>query len=144
MEQLVSRDEPSRIAPSYAGKAGTNDHSYTAVSLSSQEHGEKTSHAMENALQASDEPPNTPLYARLQKQWVDGWAAEILSCVLSVLALACLVAVLRYFDGSVVTEMPLKISINTLVAVLAAVVKTLLLLPVAEGTLLRLAHLDIE
>jgi hypothetical protein len=71
-------------------------------------------------------------------------AAEILSCVLSVLALACLVAVLRYFDGSVVTEMPLKISINTLVAVLAAVVKTSLLLPVAEGTLLRLAHLDIE
>jgi hypothetical protein len=44
----------------------------------------------------------------------------------------------------VVTEMPLKISINTLVAVLAAVVKTSLLLPVAEGTLLRLAHLDIE
>jgi hypothetical protein len=143
MDHLVPRDEPSRIASSYATKTGTNDHNYTAVSVSSQEHGEKTSHATETALQASDSPKKPRLYARLQKQWVDGWAAEIGSCALSVLALACLVAVLRYFDGYVVTEMPLKISLNTLVAVLGAVLKSSLLLPVAEGTLLRLAHLNI-
>ncbi|KAH8727700.1 hypothetical protein GQ44DRAFT_770257 [Phaeosphaeriaceae sp. PMI808] len=130
---MVPQDEPSRIALSYAAKADTNDHSYTAVSASSQEHGEKTSHATETALQASDSPTKPRLYAQLQKQWVDGWAAEIVSCALSVLALACLVAILRYFDGYVVTKMPLKISINTLVAVIAAVIKSSLLLPVAGG-----------
>lgn len=40
--------------------------------------------------------------------------------------------------------MPLKISINTLVAVLAAVIKSSHLLPVAEGTLLPLADVNIE
>jgi hypothetical protein len=67
-----------------------------------------------------------------------------MSCVLSVLALASLVAVLRHFNGSVVMEMPLKISINTLVAIFAAIIKSALLLPVAEGTLIRLAQLNIE
>jgi len=122
--------------------ASTNDHSYTPVSVSSQEHGEKTLHATETAFQTPDSSAKPPLHVRLQKQWVDGWAAEIASCTLSVLALACLVATLRYFDGYVVTEMPLKISINTLVAILAAVVKSALLLPVAEGMLLRLAQLN--
>jgi len=55
-----------------------------------------------------------------------------MSCALSVVAMASLVATLRYFDGRVITEMPLKISINTLVAILAGITKTSLLLPVAE------------
>jgi hypothetical protein len=144
MGHLVIRDEPPKIAPGYVIKAGTNEHSYIAVSVSSQEHGEKTSHATETMLHTSDPLERPQLLTRLQKQWMDGWAAETASCALSVLALACLVVILRYFDGYVVTEMPLKISINTLVAVLAAVIKSSLLLPVAEGMLLRLAHLNIE
>jgi hypothetical protein len=140
MDHLVPPDEPSRIAPSYAAKAGTNNHNYTAVSVSSQEHGEKTSFATNNASNLSTKPR---MYARLQKQWVDGWAAEIASCALSFLALASLVIVLRYFDGYVVTEIPLLISINTLVAILAGVIKSALLLPVGEGMLLRSAHMNI-
>ena len=101
-------------------KVGTNDHIYTSV-------GEKGSQESQTAMHTSAKPS---LFARLQ----DGWTAEILSCALSVAALAGLMAALKYFDGRVVTEMPLKISINTLVAVIAAVVKTALLLPVAEGT----------
>jgi hypothetical protein len=142
MDHSVPRDEPSRTAPSYEANAGTSDHSYIAVSANSQEYGEKTSHATETALQVSDSPTKPRLYARPQKQWVNGWAAKKVSCVLSVLALACLMVVLRYFDEYVVTAMPLKISINTSGAVLAAVIKSSLLLPVAEGLLLRLAHLN--
>jgi hypothetical protein len=140
MDHLVPRDEPSRIAPSYAAKAGTNDHNYTAVSVSSQDHGDKAPYATKIT---SDSPTKPRLYARLQKQWADGWAAEIASCVLSFFALASLVIVLRYFDGYVVTKIPLLISINTLVAILAGIIKSALLLPVGEGTLLRSAHLDI-
>ena len=54
------------------------------------------------------------------------------SCVLFCVAMACLAAALRYFDGRVVTEMPLTISINTLVAILAGITKSSVLLPVAE------------
>jgi len=55
-----------------------------------------------------------------------------MSCALSIIAMASLVATLWYFDGRVITEMPLKISINTLVAILAGITKSSLLLPVAE------------
>jgi len=55
-----------------------------------------------------------------------------MSCALSILAMYCLMATLYYFDGRVITKMPLKISINTLVAILAGIIKSSLLLPVAE------------
>jgi hypothetical protein len=64
--------------------------------------------------------------------WNDAWTAESLSCGLSLLALICLVASLRYLEGYALIDMPLQISINTLVAVFAAVIKASLLLPVAE------------
>jgi hypothetical protein len=89
---------------------------------------------------SSDEPDdnamqllNVSAFHRLQLRWDDGWAAEIVSYVFAVVAIACLVSTLRYFDGSVVTEVPLKIPINTLVAILVGVAKSSLLLPVAEG-----------
>jgi hypothetical protein len=72
-------------------------------------------------------------YRRWYTSWIDGWTAEILSCSMSAVALSCLVATLQYFEGRVITEMPLKISINTLVAVLATTMKAMLLLAVAEG-----------
>ena len=56
----------------------------------------------------------------------------MMSCALSTIAMVFLVATLRYFDGRVITEMPLKISINTSVAILAGIIKSSLLLPVAE------------
>lgn len=97
MDHLVPRNEPLKLPLSYAAKAGTKDHSYTAVSVSSPEHGEKTLHATETTLWASDSPSKPRLYARLQKQWVDGWAAKMMSCALSAHALACLVATTALF-----------------------------------------------
>jgi hypothetical protein len=67
------------------------------------------------------------------KSWIDGWTAEILSCCVSAATLFCLTATLLYFEGRVMTAMPLKININSLVAVLATTIKASLLLAVAEG-----------
>lgn len=80
------------------------------------------------------------LYSRrLHIYWTNGWVPEMLSCGLSLSALICLITTLRYLEGYALIDMPLKISINTLVAVFAAVIKSSLLLPVAEGnTVLQL------
>jgi hypothetical protein len=72
-------------------------------------------------------------FNQLRELWNDGWIAEFLSCGLAVVAFIGLVVALRIFNGHVLTEVPLKISINTLVAVFSAVIESLLLLPVAEG-----------
>jgi hypothetical protein len=72
-------------------------------------------------------------YHKWYNSWIDGWTAEILSCSMSAIALFCLIATLRYFNGQIITEMPLKININSLVAVLATTIKASLLLAVAEG-----------
>jgi hypothetical protein len=76
-------------------------------------------------------------YRKWYMSWIDGWKAEILSCSISAVALFCLIATLRYFEGRVITETPLKININTLVAVLATTIKASLLLAVAEGKCYR-------
>lgn len=83
-----------------------------------------------------------PLYLFFKKTcifWVNSWTAEALSCALAVIALICLIATLKYFEGTVTTRIPLNISINTLVSIYAATIKASLLLPVAEGT----SHLDL-
>lgn len=82
-----------------------------------------------------------PVYSFFQRLFIfsaDSWIIEVLSCALAIVALICLISVLRYFDGSVMTELPLHISINTLVATLAAMIKASVLLPVAEGTQLKI------
>lgn len=76
----------------------------------------------------------SPIFSpKLYAFWSNGWLTEALNCTLSLVALVCLILVLRHFDGHVLTDVPLGISINTLIAVFAAVVKSSLLLPVAEG-----------
>jgi hypothetical protein len=72
-------------------------------------------------------------YHKWYNSWIDGWRAEILGCSVSAAALFCLIATLQYFEGRVITEMPLKINMNSLVAVLATTIKATLLLAVAEG-----------
>ena len=74
------------------------------------------------------------VYNRATTFWVNGWTSEVLSCTLAITALACLIATLKAFDGNVLTEMPLHISINTLIAIFTAVIKSSILLPVSEGT----------
>ena len=106
---------------------------YTVIGVSDQGSCSKAERAEESA---SSHPFATSatysIFRRLHSRWVDGWAAELMSCALSTIAMVFLVATLRYFDGRVITEMPLKISINTLVAILAGIIKSSLLLPVAE------------
>jgi hypothetical protein len=110
----------------------TTDHAYHADCISSEEPYDKAIDMRE----ANDGPPaahkTSSLLQQFRSWWNDGWVAEVMSCALSVVAMACLITTLRYFDGHVLTQMPLKISINTLVAIMAAVVKSSLLLPVAE------------
>lgn len=64
--------------------------------------------------------------------WTDNWLIEVLSCTFAVLALACLIVTLWHFDGAIITALPLTININTLIAVISAVIKSAILLPVAE------------
>jgi len=56
----------------------------------------------------------------------------MLSCSVSLVSFICLVVVLHYFDGHVVTDIPLSLSINTLVAIFAAISKSALMFSVAE------------
>lgn len=73
------------------------------------------------------------VFKKLSTFWADTWTAEILSCGLALIAFICLISTLRRLEGGVLTNMPLKISINTLVAVYAGVIKASLLFPVTEG-----------
>ncbi|KAH6620179.1 hypothetical protein C7974DRAFT_399064 [Boeremia exigua] len=82
---------------------------------------------------ATGETPSSTRASKINSGLTDGWVYEILSCVVAILALASLVAILRYFDGFIITELPLHISINTLIAVIGAVIKAMILLPVAES-----------
>ena len=124
--------EPLNSSQRYATYAKATNHVYSAVRLSEEE----THDEAADTRDAKDPLPAThetsSVFQRIRSWWNDGWVAEVLSCALSVIAMACLVSTLQYFDGRVLTQMPLKISINTLVAILAAVVKSSLLLPVAE------------
>lgn len=73
------------------------------------------------------------VYTRICTFWTNGWTSEVFSCSLAITALICLVVALSLFDGGLLTDMPLKISVNTLIAVFTAVIKSSLLLPVSES-----------
>lgn len=72
-------------------------------------------------------------WRRISTFWSDSWTAQVLSCVLASISLACLIAVLRTYNGRVLKDLPIKISINTLVSIITAVIKSSLLMPVADG-----------
>ena len=116
--------EPS-IDPLPADVATTRPHvQYSAVTPGAREKIEPT----------HDASPFSPRkLSQLTAWWRDGWIAELLSCGLALIAFIGLIIILRAFNHYVITEIPLKISIDTLVAVLSAVVKSSLLLPVSAG-----------
>lgn len=80
----------------------------------------------------TEETPSLTHASKINSSWTDGWLAETISCVVAMLALASLIATLRYFDGSILTDLPLHVSINTLIAVIGALIKAMILVPVAE------------
>ena len=69
--------------------------------------------------------------------WDNSWAPELLSCLVAVLALSGLLLVLGIYQGRVLQDLPIKISINTLIAIFATIIKVSLAMPVAEGAYSR-------
>ncbi|KAK4132539.1 hypothetical protein BT67DRAFT_385374 [Trichocladium antarcticum] len=61
------------------------------------------------------------------------WLPEILCCLLGVACFAIIVAVLRTFEGRGLTDWPLTVSLNTLVAFLVAICHVALAVPLTEG-----------
>ncbi|KAF2434072.1 hypothetical protein EJ08DRAFT_582869, partial [Tothia fuscella] len=59
------------------------------------------------------------------------WRAEILSCVLSATALACIVAIAHSRDGKIVPDW--YFSVNFLISVFSSIFKAALLLPTSEA-----------
>ncbi|KAF2647844.1 hypothetical protein K491DRAFT_784470 [Lophiostoma macrostomum CBS 122681] len=113
--------------------SGISDHAVTTVSPRGRDSADDT--ATEIKIEPASRMNSSSLnrFNRLRALWIDGWITEFLSCGLAVIAFIGLVVTLRIFNGHVLTEVPLKISINTLAAVFSAVTKSSLLLPVAEG-----------
>ena len=61
------------------------------------------------------------------------WIYESSSCFISLLALTGLVLMLVDFDGRSRPQWPDYISVNTIVAIVTAILKAALMLPIAEG-----------
>lgn len=66
--------------------------------------------------------------------WDNSWTPELLSCLLAILALGGLLLLLGRNQDSVLHDLPIKLSINTIIAIFAAIIKALLIMPVAEGS----------
>lgn len=65
--------------------------------------------------------------------WDNSWMPELLSCLVSVLALGGLLLVLGVYQGDVLQDLPIRLSINAIIAIFAAIIKASLIMPVAEG-----------
>jgi hypothetical protein len=65
--------------------------------------------------------------------WDNSWTPELLSCLVAVLALGGLLLVLGMYQGRVLGDLPIKISINAVISVFASIIKASLIMPVAEG-----------
>ncbi|KAL2178794.1 uncharacterized protein P884DRAFT_122024 [Thermothelomyces heterothallicus CBS 202.75] len=66
-------------------------------------------------------------------RFCNGWLVEMLCCLLSVVCLAVVVAVLKTYNGRSLSDWPLAVSLNTLVAFLAAICQVALAVPLTEG-----------
>ncbi|KAK3310477.1 uncharacterized protein B0T15DRAFT_507150 [Chaetomium strumarium] len=61
------------------------------------------------------------------------WLPEIMWCLVSIACLVVIVAVLKTYDGRGLTDWPLTVSLNTLVAFLVAICEVAMAVPLAEG-----------
>ncbi|KAJ4295934.1 hypothetical protein N0V88_004636 [Collariella sp. IMI 366227] len=61
------------------------------------------------------------------------WLAEILCALLSIVCLAVIIGVLKTYDGRSLTDWPLSVSLNTLLAFLTAICQVSLAVPLSEG-----------
>lgn len=97
-------------------------------------------HVNHNTANDSDDEHANPIsqtrraswWMRLHRFWVDSWAAEMTSCAIALSSLVCLIAILSAYQDRVLGDLPMKLSINTLVSILASILKASLIMPVAE------------
>lgn len=61
------------------------------------------------------------------------WAWEVLSCCMSAASLAAIVVTLFIHDDRPLPQWPHYITINSLIAIFAAILKASIMMPVAEG-----------
>lgn len=66
-------------------------------------------------------------------QYCAHWLPEISCCLLSLGLFAAIIAVLRLYDGRGLPDWPLTVSLNTVVAFLAAMCEVALIIPLTEG-----------
>lgn len=71
-------------------------------------------------------------YARIPSRST-GWVNEIVSCVFASVAFTSLVILLYTFNKQPLPNLPRMISFNTIIALITAILKASLMLPVAEG-----------
>ncbi|KAK4128919.1 hypothetical protein N657DRAFT_668058 [Parathielavia appendiculata] len=61
------------------------------------------------------------------------WLPEVACCFLSIVCLVVIVVVLKTYDGRGLADWPLTVSLNTLIAFLAAICQVALIVPLTEG-----------
>jgi hypothetical protein len=88
------------------------------------------------ALETAGSPTRRNFFSRILCLMADLWVWEILSCVLATICLVIIVATLAVHQGRPLPQWPDYISINSLIAIMTAIMKASLMLPVVEGTLL--------
>jgi hypothetical protein len=95
-------------------------------------------------IKRSYSPVVTSLSLKAQQSWhqrpqnwfdtvFGGWWQEILSMFLAMAMFAALIATLRLYDGRALQEWPLAISINALISVQSVIMKTALIVVIAQG-----------
>lgn len=78
-----------------------------------------------------------PTTSNSRKSWVQsldrGWTPEIGSCVLATIAFTSLIGLLLKFSDEPLPDLPRDITFNTIIAIITAILKASLMMPVAEG-----------
>ncbi|CAG9983269.1 unnamed protein product [Clonostachys byssicola] len=79
-----------------------------------------------------------PLYTKPKQPvtvtyYTKAWTPEIIWCLLTIGILIAIVAVLRHFDGKPMPQWPMDLTLNTLLAFLATICRSMTIIPLAEA-----------
>jgi len=89
-----------------------------------------------STLETAASPTRRNFSSRMLSLMNDLWVWEVLSCVLATICLVAIVAILAVHQDRPLPQWPNYISINSLIAIMTAIMKASLMVPVAEGTFL--------
>lgn len=120
----ISSAEP--LLPNPPDQAEPPGPANDADNITASSHGsEKTTRRLTNSIKG--------LASGVNRYWQDSWAAELVSSIVALAALAGMVGTLASHQGRPMPKWREGITLNTLVAVFSAVLKSALIMPVAEG-----------